>query len=113
MSIKVMISKHLTILVIVLYCNGDFPYLHSFPTRRSSDLSPRRNDPRVKAAPRQLRVQPPELDLGAAVHHDLEACSLSPFRRRIVAHAQLHPDDLDLFFVLQSDGLVNDPARRL
>ena len=52
------------------------------------------DDAGIDPAPGELAAQPPELDLRAAVHHHLDAGGLRPGRRRIVAHAELHPDHL-------------------
>ena len=48
----------------------------------------------VDAHPGDLRGQPAVFDLGAAVHHHLEAVVLGERRGLVVAHAELHPDHL-------------------
>src|SRR6516165_7022809 len=50
-----------------------------------------------------------DLDRWAAVHHDLEAGRFGAGSRRVVAHAELHPDDLGAL----CDRLVDDPAGNL
>ncbi len=62
------------------------------------------DDAGVDAAPGQLPPEPAELDLRAAIHHHLQPGRLGPRASRVVAHAELHPEDARA----DRDGVVHD-----
>ncbi len=51
------------------------------------------------------------LDLGAAVHDNLEARSLGLACRVLVDHSELHPNPLDPEALLLGDGFADDAER--
>ena len=76
------------------------------PARQRRRRSAIADDAGVDAAPRQFAAEPAEFDLRAAVHDDFDARSLGGRRRRVVADAQLHPDDPGA----DGDGVGDDPG---
>src|SRR5581483_5975139 len=67
----------------------------------------------IDSGPADLAGQAAVLDLRAAVHHHAQAGGLGLGGRRLVAHAELHPDHLDAEGVLEPDRLARDLERRL
>ena len=67
------------------------------------------DDARVDAAPGKLAAQAAEFDLGAAVHHHLEAGRLGLGGGLVMADAELHPHHLRA----DGDGIVDDRRHRL
>ncbi len=64
------------------------------PTRQRRRRGAVADDAAVDAAPRQFAAEPAELDLRAAVHDHFDPGGLGDLRRLVVAHAELHPQDL-------------------
>src|SRR5690348_3110448 len=72
----------------------------SMPTCRTTNTNRRRIVPPSALAGASLREraeQPWILDLRTAIHHHLEPSLFGLARRRVVAHAELHPDHLGAF----------------
>src|SRR5215468_2914349 len=70
--------------------------------------APRGYTAAAHSCPTDLAGQAAVLDLRAAVHDDLQAGGLRLGGGRVIAHAELHPDNLDAKFVLQADRLARD-----
>ena len=71
----------------------------------------RRDLPGVDAGPGDLAGEAAVLDLGAAVHDDLEAGGLGLGGGFVVAHAELHPQHLEAEAVLVRDGFARHRER--
>ena len=67
------------------------------------------DDSGVDAAPGEFAAEPAIFDLETAVHHDIETGGARALRRRVVAHAKLHPYG----FGADGDGFVDDRASEL
>ncbi len=65
------------------------------------------NDAAIDPAPRKLTAQPPELDLRAAVHDDLDPSLLGRRCRGIIADTELHPHHLGA----NRDRVLDDRGR--
>ena len=88
-----------------MLCEGRRALLGAAGERRLGRAVP--DDAAVDPAPRQFAAEPAELDLRAAVHDDLDTGRLGGGRRRVVADAELHPQDLGA----DRDRVVDDRRR--
>src|SRR6516165_7878360 len=73
--------------------HGDTVERHALHAATGRFGSFRTERARIHAHPGNFRGKPAVFDLGAAVHHHLEAIRLGEFRRFVIAHAELHPND--------------------